>query len=183
MTVARSQPRGDRIRTPLGVLELDLRGEAVAGARFVLEAVAGAPQMPALAGAGHAGIDRIPHDAPAALRWLRIYFADPAAAWRAAPAPVRPADLPGTVFQRRVWQALQAIPPGHTRTYGALAAELGTAARAVGGACRSNPCVLFIPCHRVVAAGGSGGFMGAQGGARIDLKAALLRHEAHAAAA
>lgn len=179
MTAARRQPRGSRIGTPLGVLDLDLCGDAVVGAHFVLEDAAGAPQGSAPEDLDIAGV---PHDGPAALRWLRTYFDDPAAAWRTTPAPVWPRDMPGTAFQRRVWQALQAIPPGQTRTYGELAAELGTAARAVGGACRSNPCVLFIPCHRVVAAGGSGGFMGARGGARIDLKAALLRHEAHAAA-
>ncbi|MFN3076783.1 MAG: methylated-DNA--[protein]-cysteine S-methyltransferase [Alphaproteobacteria bacterium] len=78
------------------------------------------------------------------------------------------ADLPlapsGTEFQRRVWAALRAIPHGQIRTYGALAAELGTSARAVGSACGRNPIPILIPCHRVVAcSGGLGGYSGAEG--------------------
>lgn len=172
MTAALSRSLRSRVGTPLGVLELDLCGDVVVGAGFVLDAVPAAVALEAL-----------PRDAPAPLRWLQAYFFHPESAWRAVAVRVEPSDVPGTAFQRRVWRALQAIPPGHTRTYGALATELGTAARAIGGACRSNPCALFIPCHRVVAKGGAGGFMGARGGARIDLKAALLRHEAHASAA
>ncbi len=59
---------------------------------------------------------------------------------------------PGTPFQWRVWRALQDIAPGSTRSYGELAASLGmpTAARAVAGACASNPIALLIPCHRVI---------------------------------
>jgi O-6-methylguanine DNA methyltransferase len=75
-----------------------------------------------------------------------------------------PMDLSGgTAFQRRVWAALRAIPPGKTETYARLAASLKKpkAARAVGGACGANPVPLLIPCHRVVAAhGGLGGFSG-----------------------
>ena len=69
----------------------------------------------------------------------------------------------GTDFQRRVWAALQRIPPGQTRTYAQLAATLGQprAARAVGGACGANPIPVLVPCHRVTAAsGGLGGFSG-----------------------
>jgi AraC family transcriptional regulator, regulatory protein of adaptative response / methylated-DNA-[protein]-cysteine methyltransferase len=72
-----------------------------------------------------------------------------------------PLDVRGTPFQQRVWDALRAIPRGETRTYGALASELGVpgAARAVGTACGANPVALLIPCHRVVGAGGSlGGY-------------------------
>ena len=88
-------------------------------------------------------------------------------------------DLPlaphGTAFQRRVWAALAAIPFGATRSYGALAAELGSHARAVGGACGRNPLPLLIPCHRVLAAGGGlGGYSGQDG---VATKAWLLRHE------
>ena len=66
----------------------------------------------------------------------------------------------GSAFQLRAWAALAAIPYGETATYGALAKALGSAARAVGQACRSNPLPIFIPCHRVVAADGLGGFGG-----------------------
>ena len=67
-----------------------------------------------------------------------------------------PLDVQGTAFQRRVWRALQAIPPGRTQTYGEVAAALGqpTAARAVARACATNELAMAIPCHRVVGAGG-----------------------------
>lgn len=77
-------------------------------------------------------------------------------------------DLPlaprGTPFQRRVWDAILAIPAGESRTYGELARKLVTAARAVGQACGANPIALIIPCHRVVGSlGALGGFMGTSG--------------------
>ncbi len=86
----------------------------------------------------------------------------------------------GTPFQLRVWQALVAIPPGAPLTYGMLARQLGTAARAVGQACGSNPLPILIPCHRVVAANGLGGFMHAARGAPLEVKTWLLAHERHA---
>ena len=83
----------------------------------------------------------------------------------AAGKPVRftvPLDLAaGTTFQQAVWQTLQKIPRGETRTYAWVAAQIGkpNAARAVGGACGANPVPLIVPCHRVVASDGSlGGF-------------------------
>jgi methylated-DNA-[protein]-cysteine S-methyltransferase len=88
-----------------------------------------------------------------------------------------PLKLDGTPFQLLVWQALQAIPPGHTRTYGQLAKQLGTSPRAVGGACRANPCPIVVPCHRVVAFNGLGGFGGARSGRRLAVKRWLLQHE------
>ena len=89
-----------------------------------------------------------------------------------------PLSLHGTSFQRRVWAALQSIPVGETLSYGALARRLGTAARAVGGACRANPCPIVVPCHRVVAADdGLGGYSGHRGGAWLDIKGRLLSHE------
>lgn len=73
-----------------------------------------------------------------------------------------PLDPAGTPFQRRVWEALCAIPVGTTTTYAALAVRLGlpaTAARAVGTACAANPIAVAIPCHRVVRSdGGLGGY-------------------------
>ncbi len=88
-----------------------------------------------------------------------------------------PLELVGTDFQRRVWQLLARIGHGSVRTYGDVARELGTSPRAVGNACRSNPIPLIIPCHRVVAANGIGGFAGATGGRRLEIKRWLLRHE------
>lgn len=96
--------------------------------------------------------------------------------------PERPFELPlasrGTAFQRRVWKAIGAIPLGEYRRYGTLAAELGTAARAVGQACGANPFPLVIPCHRVVSAAGLGGFANATDGYLIDAKNWLLEFEA-----
>lgn len=83
----------------------------------------------------------------------------------------------GTAFQRRVWNALRTIPPGRTVTYGDLARQLGTGARAVGGACRANPYPIVVPCHRVVATNGLGGFAGDTSGRKLDVKRWLLRHE------
>lgn len=68
------------------------------------------------------------------------------------PLDAVPLDVQGTAFQQRVWAALRAIPPGETRTYGAIAAAIGqpSAVRAVATACASNRIALAIPCHRVV---------------------------------
>ena len=71
-----------------------------------------------------------------------------------------PLDLRGTGFQRRVWEALVRIPPGRVISYGELARRIGRpgAARAVGAACGANRIAGLIPCHRVVAANGPGGY-------------------------
>ena len=105
--------------------------------------------------------------------WLDGYFAGEAPSPAAVPlAPT------GTDFQQRVWEAMDAIPYGATRTYGQIVAQLRGAgipasAQSVGGAVGRNPLLLVRPCHRVVAAGGPGGY--AAGG---DAKAWLLAHEA-----
>ena len=96
--------------------------------------------------------------------------------------PARRFTLPladsGTPFQRRVWAAISAIPPGRTETYGELARALGSAARAVGQACGANPFPLVVPCHRVTAATGIGGFANARDGWLLEAKRWLLAHEA-----
>jgi len=90
-------------------------------------------------------------------------------------------DLPlapaGTPFQRRVWRLIAAIPRGATRSYGALADELGSSPRPVGQACGANRFPLAIPCHRVVAAAGLGGFAHHDAGFHVAVKRWLLRHE------
>ena len=87
-------------------------------------------------------------------------------------------DLPlatvGTPFQQQVYAAMLAIPMGQTRTYGDIAAKLGVPAHPVGQACGSNPIPIIIPCHRVVASDGIGGYSGAGG---VEMKIRLLRHE------
>lgn len=107
------------------------------------------------------------------VRQLMAYFRDPQ--W---PFTLQLA-LDGTVFQGRVWQALRAIPSGETRSYGELAATLNTSARAAGGACRANPVPIIVPCHRVVAVRGPGGYGGCMRGAGIAIKRWLLAHESH----
>ena len=72
-----------------------------------------------------------------------------------------PLDVRATAFQRRVWQALQKIPYGETRTYSAVAKAIGapTAVRAVARACATNPASIVVPCHRVIREdGGLGGY-------------------------
>ena len=90
-------------------------------------------------------------------------------------------DLPlasqGTAFQRRVWAKIAAIGVGCTRSYGELARELRSAPRAVGQACGANPVPLVVPCHRVLAAGGIGGFAHHEGGFHLAIKRWLLAHE------
>lgn len=109
-----------------------------------------------------------------ACRQIQEYFDG---ARRAFDLPLNPA---GTAFQRRVWQALREIPAGETRSYGALAARLGTSARAIGGANAANPIPILIPCHRVVGtAGALGGYSGGDG---VPTKRFLLALEARAAA-
>ncbi|MFD3332074.1 methylated-DNA--[protein]-cysteine S-methyltransferase [Streptomyces sp. NPDC058700] len=86
-----------------------------------------------------------------------------------------PLNLIGTPFQVRVWQRLLLIPYGETRTYGALAEELGNtgASRAVGLANGKNPVSIIVPCHRVIGTGG--GLTGYGGG--LDRKQRLLAFE------
>ena len=88
-----------------------------------------------------------------------------------------PFVMHGTAFQQRVWRALQEIPVGETTTYGQLAKRLHSSARAVGGACRANPLPIIVPCHRVIAKQGIGGYDGKTAGKRLDIKRWLLRHE------
>jgi methylated-DNA-[protein]-cysteine S-methyltransferase len=89
-----------------------------------------------------------------ALRQMEQYLAGEAKGFRLR------LKLAGTPFQRRVWQALRKVPYGRTITYAQLAARAGHpgAARAVGAAMAANPLPLVVPCHRVVASSGMGGF-------------------------
>ena len=102
---------------------------------------------------------------------LRSYFGNPRYSFRL------PLKLDGTPFQQRVWRALRRIPVGKTLSYGVLAKKLDTSARAVGNACRANPIPIIIPCHRIVASNGAGGFMGKRSGNALRIKHRLLEHE------
>ncbi len=84
----------------------------------------------------------------------------------------------GSAYRQQVWAALAQIPLGETLTYSALAKKIGSAARAVGNACRDNPYPLFIPCHRVVSVSGMGGYCGQTDGHFMTIKHQLLAFEA-----
>lgn len=96
-------------------------------------------------------------------------------------------DLPlaasGSAYQQRVWAAIAGIPRGQVRTYGDVARLIGSAPRAVGQACGANWFPLVIPCHRVTAAGGLGGFSHQDDahGFHLGVKRWLLAHEGVAA--
>ena len=85
-----------------------------------------------------------------------------------------PLKVRGSQFQQDVCAVMAAIPFGETLTYGDIAKRLGVPAQAVGQACGGNRIPLIIPCHRVLAANGLGGYSGAGG---VETKVALLRHE------
>ncbi|PWF55708.1 methylated-DNA--[protein]-cysteine S-methyltransferase [Massilia glaciei] len=108
-----------------------------------------------------------------AARQLERYLRDPDAGF----------DLPlakvGSAFQHKVWDAIASIPRGSVRTYGQVAKHIGSAPRAVGQACGANWFPLIIPCHRVTAAGGLGGFSNHddENGFHLGVKRWLLAHE------
>lgn len=144
--------------TPVGLIGIRMHGEALAAIDFL--GARAAPVAPE-SDAAREVLDQLHH-----------YFEAPGWRFALALAPL------GSAFQQRVWSALRDIPAGETRTYGELAAKLQSSARAVGGACRRNPLPIVVPCHRVVAAAGVGGFMGARSGAPLAIKQWLLAHEA-----
>ena len=102
--------------------------------------------------------------------WLDAYFAG-----ASADVGGLPLDIRGTAFERKVWAALLAIPPGETTSYGAIANAMGSAgaSRAVGAANGANPIAIIVPCHRVI--GSSGSLTGYGGG--LNRKTWLLDHE------
>jgi len=148
------------VRTPFATLGITATGTHVTGIRFL------APSTPA----------KVPKKntiAHLACVELQAYLDNPGFVFD---VPIR---LAGTRHRLAVWEAMQKIPAGRTRTYGEVASELGSSARAVGGACGANPIPVIVPCHRIVAAGGDiGGFMGARDeGFELGIKRWLLEHE------
>ena len=148
------------VRTPFATLGVSATDTHVTGIRYL------APDVPAL-------VPKKNSVAFLACVQLQSYLDDPAFVFDL------PLKLAGTRHQLAVWEAMQGIPAGETRTYGELAQAIGSSARAVGGACGANPIPLVVPCHRVVGAGGSlGGFMGARDeGFELAIKRWLLAHE------
>ena len=189
-TPSSSDPALATYDSPIGSLTLAARGGALIGlwgagqrffgspygideavARSALDLTSPVSRDVILAEAGWGEADA--RALGAAMSWLDGYFAGEAP----SPATVRLAPA-GTDFQRHVWEAMDAIPYGATRTYGHLTATLRDAgvpasAQAVGGAVGRNPLLLIRPCHRVVAATSPGGYA-----AGSDAKAWLLAHEA-----
>jgi methylated-DNA-[protein]-cysteine S-methyltransferase len=108
-----------------------------------------------------------------AARQVERYFAEPDFRFDLPLAPV------GTAFQQKVWQAISAIPRGEVLTYGQVARLIRSAPRAVGQACGANWFPLVIPCHRVTATGGLGGFSNHddETGFHLGVKRWLLKHE------
>ncbi len=108
-----------------------------------------------------------------AAKQIARYFDDPDFSFT---LPLKPV---GTGFQHRVWQAISAIPRGEVRSYGQIAKHIQSAPRAVGQACGANWFPLVIPCHRVTAAGGLGGFAhhDDETGFHLGVKRYLLRFE------
>ncbi len=151
-------PPETRYATPFAVLAIVTDGAVVTGVRYL-------PRQTAT---------KVPHDRAAerACREIERYLDDPEHVFQL------PYRLEGTAFQRRVWREIEKLFPIKTITYGDLARRIGSAARAVGGACGTNPVPLFVPCHRVLAAGGLlGGFMGGKDDFPLSVKRWLLRHE------
>ena len=190
ITPSSSDPTLATYDSPIGRLTLAARGGALIGlwgagqrffgspygideavARSALDLTSPVSRDVILAEAGWGEADA--RALGAAMSWLDGYFAGEAP----SPATVRLAPA-GTDFQKRVWEAMDAIPYGATHTYGHLAATMRGAgipasAQAVGGAVGRNPLLLIRPCHRVVAADGPGGYA-----AGAEAKAWLLAHEA-----
>lgn len=112
-----------------------------------------------------------------ALSQVERYLHDPDFAFNLPLVPV------GTAFQQKVWQVIAAIPGGAVLTYGDIARRIASAPRAVGQACGANWFPLLIPCHRVTAAGGLGGFAHHDdaAGFHLGVKRWLLAHEGVAA--
>jgi methylated-DNA-[protein]-cysteine S-methyltransferase len=130
------------VRTPFATLGITTTDTHVTGIRFLAPSIAA-------------------HGAGAELARLPRVRADPGLprepALRLRPAAALSRHAPPLA----VWEAMQRIPAGKTRTYGELARELESSPRAVGGACGANPIPLVVPCHRVIAADARiGGFMG-----------------------
>ena len=120
-------------------------------------------------------IEKPPEDkvAEKAVRQIECYLKDPDYRFNLPLAPV------GTEFQRKVWNVISAIPRGEVLTYGQVAKHIKSAPRAVGQACGANWYPLVIPCHRVTASGGLGGFSNHddETGFHLGVKRWLLAHE------
>ena len=147
-------------RAPFAVLGIRTDGKVLTGLDYLPLDVVPRPPKSALA-----------HEV---IRQIECYLADPGFQFDL------PLQIRGSEFRKRVWNVMCAIPAGQTLTYGEVARQLDSAARAVGGACGDNRIPLIIPCHRVVGRSGIGGFMHTTGDRQLGIKRWLLEHEAKA---
>jgi methylated-DNA-[protein]-cysteine S-methyltransferase len=143
-----------RIKTPISTLAFSLRGEVIVGIDWEPDEK-------------NAQLDEHPLQ-----KELDRFWADAEA--------VVPVKLlrQGSAYRNKVWTELCLIPFGSTISYSALAQKIDSAARAVGNACRDNPYPLIVPCHRVVARDGLGGYSGQTMGDSMAIKIKLLQFEA-----
>ncbi len=151
--------------TPIGTLMLSAEGGAVTGVRFAGSALI--PETWEDDAADREVLLRLTEQLGEYFSGERQSFDVPISFDSAHAPKISP-------FRRRVWEALRTVPYGETVTYGELAAMTGNprACRAAGSACGANPMLLLVPCHRVVASDGIGGFAG-----RLDVKRMLLMLE------
>lgn len=146
-----------RLATPFAVLGIRTVGEWLTDIAYLPRGVATLAPLNALA--------------ERACRQIECYLDDPQFRFDL------PFDYRGTAFQCRVWREVAKIKSGKTKTYKEIAQQLQSAPRPVGGACGRNRLPLIIPCHRVLASNGIGGFMHARAGDPIGIKKWLLAHE------
>jgi methylated-DNA-[protein]-cysteine S-methyltransferase len=151
-----------KLDTPFAVLGIRTLGERVTDIDYLAKGIATLAPLNKLA--------------ERACREIEKYLDDPLY------VPRLPFQYTGTEFQCRVWKKISTIPAGQTLKYNDIARMLRTAPRPVGGACGANRLPIVIPCHRVVASDGIGGFMRGSGDQALDIKRWLLRHEGIAVA-
>lgn len=162
MTPGESAARFDALhRTPFAVLGISTDGNSLTGIDYLPADVKTREAENALA--------------REVVRQVECYLADPTFRFDL------PLKIDGSEFRKRVWEVMRTIPAGKTLTYGDVAKRLDSAARAVGGACGDNRIPLIIPCHRIVAQNGIGGFMHTTGKRELNIKRWLLTHESGAA--
>jgi methylated-DNA-[protein]-cysteine S-methyltransferase len=142
---------------PFAVLGIRTNGKAVTGLRYLSGDVAPSRPTSSLA--------------QEVVRQIERYLVEPDYIFDL------PLEIVGSEFRKRVWKVMCEIPAGKTMTYGEVAERIGSAPRAVGGACGDNQIPLIIPCHRIVARNGIGGFMHTTGDIELGIKRWLLAHE------
>ena len=143
--------------TPFAVLGIRVAGHKLTGIDYLPK--------------GAATLDPLTRFAERACNEIERYLDDPEFSF------TLPFDYAGTEFQCRVWRMISSINVGKTMSYKDIARRLKSAPRPVGGACGANRIPILIPCHRVLAANGIGGFMHARAGYPLEVKRWLLAHE------